>query len=345
MKKRIVSLLVMATLVFSFTGCSSVKTDSTESKTVSKTEKYKAELQKGIDNLGNSDSNYVISNILEAPEGTTYYLENFATSGESFTEYPVDKEGNLGALNAATDEDADNQDYVITDWITADGKIYLNNSKSAKTADYYSLPDSYANICKSRNVMYLDTMINDFTKITKEEDKKEVDLGDSDKVKLTMYKCVLPKDKVENYLAVGSIAMYKSLNNDKNTSDSVKKLCNYYLSDLGETMYFSDANVYLGVDENKVVRTYSLEVGGLGSRLYLTKTVLYGIFQDEKEPDFTNVKSYASSLEELADYLAKSNKDYSTALNELNTIGNKANNLSEEELKSLTNNSSTETSK
>ena len=132
-------------------------------------------------------------------------------------------------------------------------------------------------------------------------------------------------------MAVGSIAMYKSLKEEEGTSKNVKKLCDYYLKDLGETMYFSDANVYLGIDNNKVVRTYSLEVGGLGSRLYLTKTVLYGIFQDEKEPDFTNVKSYASSLEDLADYLAKSNKDYSTALNKLNTIGN-----SEDELKSLT---------
>lgn len=130
--------------------------------------------------------------------------------------------------------------------------------------------------------------------------------------------------------------MYKSLKEEEGTSKNVKKLCDYYLKDLGATMYFSDANVYLGVDENKVVRTYSLEVGGLGSRLYLTKTVLYGIFQDEKEPDFTNVKSYASSLEELADYLAKQKKDYSTALTELYQYGNDAGNLSEDDLKSIT---------
>ena len=211
MKKRIVSLLVMATLVFSFTGCSSVKTDSTESKTVSKTEKYKAELQKGIDNLGNSDSNYVISNILEAPEGTTYYLENFATSGESFTEYPVDSNGNLGKISDSDTNSNEKLNYQLTDWITADGKMYLNNSKSSDEKEFYSLPDSYANICKSRNVMYLDTMINDFSKITKESEKQTVDIGDKEKTTLTMYKCVLPKDKVANYLAVGSIAMYKSL--------------------------------------------------------------------------------------------------------------------------------------
>ena len=101
-------------------------------------------------------------------------------------------------------------------------------------------------------------------------------------------------------------------------------------------MYFSDANVYLGIDNNKVVSTYSLEVGGLGSRLYLTKTVLYNGYQNEKEPDFSNVKTYVSSIEDLADYLAEQKKDYSTALTELYQYGNDASNLSEDELNSLT---------
>ena len=89
---------------------------------------------------------------------------------------------------------------------------------------------------------------------------------------------------------------------------------------------------YLGVDENKVLRTFSLEVGGLGSRLYLTKTVLYGVYQDEKEPDFSECKSYASSIEDLADYLAKSGKDYSTAINEMYQMGNKVNQIPDADL-------------
>ena len=180
--------------------------------------------------------------------------------------------------------------------------------------------------------MYMDTMLNDFSKVEKQEDTQELDLGDSDKVKLTMYNCVLPKDKVARYLAVGSIAMYNALDKDEESSENVKKLCQYYLKDLGETMYFSDANVYLGVDENKVLRTFSLEVGGLGSRLYLTKTVLYGVYQDEKEPDFSECKSYASSIEDLADYLAKSGKDYSTAINEMYQMGNKVNQIPDADL-------------
>ena len=130
--------------------------------------------------------------------------------------------------------------------------------------------------------------------------------------------------------------MYKSLKEEEGTSKNVKKLCDYYLKDLGATMYFSDANVYLGLDNNKVVRTYSLEVGGLGSRLYLTKTVLYDGYQSEKQPDFSNVQTYATSIEDLADYLAEQKKDYSTALTELYQYGNDAGNLSEEDLKSLT---------
>ena len=340
MKKKLVSLVMIATLSFGLLGCSNATTDT---KKETKSSTAKTELQTAVDNLGNSDTNYVISNILEAPEGNTYYIENYATSGQSFTEYPVDSNGNLGSIETTSsdsdesisDEDAANQDYVITDWITDDGKMYLNNSKTSSKSEYFSLPDSYADICKSRNVMYMDTMLNDFSKITKQDDKQELDLGDSDKVKLTMYKCVLPSDKVAKYLAVGSIAMYNALDKDEKSSENVKKLCEYYLKDLGETMYFSDANVYLGVDENKILRTLSLEVGGLGSRLYLTKTVLYGVYQDEKEPDFSDCKTYASSIEDLADYLANSGKDYSTAINEMYQMGNKVNQIPSSDLEDL----------
>lgn len=335
---------MIATLALGMVGCGTSNTATTKTKT-SKSTKAIDELQTAVDNLGNSDTNYVISNILEAPEGSTYYIENYATSGSSFTEYPVDDNGNLGVLNTTTvgddatqeeqDEAAANQNYVITDWITDEGKMYLNNSTSSDKDEYFSLPDSYANICKSRNVMYLDTMINDFTKIEKQDKKQDLDLGESDKVKLTMYNCVLPSDKISKYLAVGSLAMYSSLKNAKDTSENVKKLCDYYIKDLNETMYFSDANVYLGVDENKVVRTFSLEVGGLGSRLYLTKTVLYGVYQDEKEPDFSNVKTYASSIEDLADYLAKSGKEYSSAINEMYQMGNKVNQIPNADLEGI----------
>lgn len=327
MRKKIVSLLVMVTLVFSFTGCSSVKTDEKDSKSTDKMKQYKAELQEGVDNLSNSDSNYIISNILESPDGTTCYLENFSTAGESYTEYPMDSDGNIGNLSSASDNDT-KYNYLITDWLTEDGKMYINNAKTNENYEFYSLPDSYANICKSRNVMYVDTMLNDFTSITKEDESQEVDLGEKNNVKLTMYKGVIPSDKVKNYLAVGSIALYKTLKEDTNTSDNVKKLCDYYLEDLNETMYFSDANVYLGVDANKVLRTYSLEVGGLGSRLYLTKSVLYGNYQDEKTPDFSEVKPYSETLNDLADYLAESGKDYGKALNELYKDGETLNNLS-----------------
>ena len=339
MKKRLVSLVLVVTFALSMVACGTTTNKSSNAKDKGSA---KSELQTAVDNLGNSDTNYVISNILEAPEGNTYYIENYATSGQSFTEYPVDSNGNLGVIEQTTtdenvdqdtsDKNAANQDYVITDWITDEGKMYLNNSKSSKKEEYFSLPDSYADICKSRNVMYMDTMLNDFSKVEKQEDTQELDLGDSDKVKLTMYNCVLPKDKVARYLAVGSIAMYNALDKDEESSENVKKLCQYYLKDLGETMYFSDANVYLGVDENKVLRTFSLEVGGLGSRLYLTKTVLYGVYQDEKEPDFSECKSYASSIEDLADYLAKSGKDYSTAINEMYQMGNKVNQIPDADL-------------
>ena len=248
MKKRLVSLVLVVTFALSMVACGTTTNKPSNAKGKGSA---KSELQTAVDNLGNSDTNYVISNILEAPEGNTYYIENYATSGQSFTEYPVDSNGNLGVIEqtttdenvdqATSDKNAANQDYVITDWITDEGKMYLNNSKSSKKEEYFSLPDSYADICKSRNVMYMDTMLNDFSKVEKQEDTQELDLGDSDKVKLTMYNCVLPKDKVARYLAVGSIAMYNALDKDEESSENVKKLCQYYLKDLGETMYFSDA--------------------------------------------------------------------------------------------------------
>lgn len=331
MKKRIVSFLVMATLVFSFTGCSSVKTENKNSESKDNFIEYKTELQEAVDNLNVCESNYMISNILESPQGTTCYIENYSTAGYSFTEYPMDKEGNLGQLQLTGDEEEGDIDYLTTDWITEDGKMYLNNSQDASKAEYYKMPDTYADICKSRNVMYMDTMLKDFIEITKEETTSEVDLGEIDKVELTMYKCVLPKEKVKNYLAVGSLALYESMKADEATSDSVKKLCDYYIKDLNETMYFSNANVYVGVDANKVLRTYSLEVGGLGSRMYLTKTVLFNGYQDLKQPDFKNVSNYCDTLTDLAEYLEETGEDYGKAITKLYHDGTKIESIGDTE--------------
>ena len=122
MKKRLVSLVLVVTFALSMVACGNTTNKPSNAKDKGSA---KSELQTAVDNLGNSDTNYVISNILEAPEGNTYYIENYATSGQSFTEYPVDSNGNLGVIEQTTtdenvdqdtsDKNAANQDYVITD--------------------------------------------------------------------------------------------------------------------------------------------------------------------------------------------------------------------------------------
>ena len=67
---------------------------------------------------------------------------------------------------------------------------------------------------------------------------------------------------------------------------------------------FSDAIVTIGVSDD-MLKYMSLETGGLGTRLYLTKSVIMGSISPRQEPDFSEAKDYTTTLQEKADYISE----------------------------------------
>ena len=67
---------------------------------------------------------------------------------------------------------------------------------------------------------------------------------------------------------------------------------------------FSDANVTFGIDPNGILRFVGIEVGGLGSRLYMTKVVVATSNPNIRDnPDLSGAKAYSSILSEPAELI------------------------------------------
>ena len=110
--KKILIFGLWLTLVWGITGCSK---DSTKTVDNSINNDALQSIKSGMNNLKSFSDTYIISNILEAPDGTVSYI-NVNSSNGNYIEYPVDKEGNLGVV----DGDSEEVTYTLTDWLTSD---------------------------------------------------------------------------------------------------------------------------------------------------------------------------------------------------------------------------------
>ena len=108
-------------------------------------------------------------------------------------------------------------------------------------------------------------------------------------------------------------------------------MCDYYIDDFDFRLVTSDANVYIGVDINGVLRYMCLEVGGLGARLYMTKIVVeLGNSNPRDLPDFSTAVDFSVTLSDLADFVA-SYDSYEDALDALSSMPEVDSNLGREE--------------
>lgn len=269
----------------------------------------KATLESALSSLESYDSTYTVSSILEAPDGDTIYIEINCADG-NYTEYPVDADGNIGTI----ENTGEGTPYMLSDWITGNGEMYLVSSDSENNTIFYRLPDKYAEICSSRSVMYVDKMIDRFTSIEYLQDA-QADIGNGTET-VSLYKCTLPSEYVREILGVGSYSLYDSIRQTHSDNTNVVTLCNYYLKDLDMNLTFSDAYVTLGVVDG-MLKYMNLEVGGLGSRLYLTKAVITVPVTVREVPDFSGAPDYVVSMQEYADYIA-SFGSYEEAIASLN---------------------------
>lgn len=281
-------------LACSFIGCSG-KLGGNEK--VNK--EYKAELEEALYKLKTTEG-YIVQTYMEAPDGNAAYLE-VVKDGGSYTEYPVDADGNI--TDSLLGGSSGNGDYALADWLDADGNSWIVQTDSAGDLVYYSLPQSYGRKCLSRNVGYFDLMLDSFTEVEKQADTETADIGDGSE-EYTLYKCKLPSDVVKEILGMNTYGLYSAYKDDSKTEDNIKTLCGYYIDELNMSLTFSDANVMVAVADGQL-RQLTIEVGGLGTRLYVTKSFLTkGEYEVRERPDFTDSKDYMETMREVADYVA-----------------------------------------
>ena len=307
MTKKVITLLLAISMILSLVACSDTKKADGGTPDATALKEVKA----GFEKLKGTEK-YLISNTLKAPDGNASYLE-VVKKDCSYTEYPVNSDGTIKADAVVG---AENTSYSLADWLDLNGDMYVNqpststdkdtsDKKKASVADSFSkMPKTYANLCQGRRTLYLDKIIDSLTSLKKEKDTKKMDLGQGEET-FTVYKGKIPSSTVKEVLGVGTKGLYESIIKDHGKDANIKSLCNQYLEKLEMDLTFSDANVTFGVADG-VIRQMTIETGGLGTRLYFTKTVLTKLkFNEREKPDFSKCKSYVDSMKEVANYVAK----------------------------------------
>lgn len=288
--KKITSVLLVGVMLFGLTACS-------ESGNSNQLEENKAVLSKALDKL-KEDEEYIISTSVNAPDGDVYYL-TVNTKDGCYTEYPVDSDGNYGTLSYG--EVSDNQQYVLTDyWVDSSNSYFLNTEDGETLA--YKYPAEYSKELQSRGIMYFDEMLENFTSI-KFKETKTADIGNGDE-DLKIYECELPSEYMHDFFGKTSLALYEAILKETD-NDNMKNLCKYYLDEYDMTLTFSNANVFVGIDNTGKLKYVDIMVGGLGSKMYMVMSILENDFTARTTPDFSNALKYTDSIAEVANFVAQ----------------------------------------
>lgn len=335
MFKKFLSFALCGIMLVSLSACSNGQ------ETAQLNSEYVTAVKDAAAKLNSTYTDYIVTTTLEAPDGDTQYLE-VKHEDTSYTEYSVSDDSEVGTIAYGS---ADSITYSLTDWLTKDGKYYMFGSDNDGNSVTYSLPTAYKDLVSDRVMLYANKFVDNALSIEKYDDLT-LNLGDGSQT-YTSYKVKVPASVVKDVLGVSTYGVYKTIEDDKDTSANIKKLCSYYLEDLDMNLTFSDANVILGIDSDGILKYACLEVGGLGTRLYYTKAVVATKNSNVRStPDFTNAQTYASSLSDLADYVADYDS-YDEAVKALNEKSSLTNSSTESSTETTTESeeSTTETNK
>ena len=335
MFKKFLSFALCGIMLVSLSACSNGK------ETAQLNSEYVTAVKDAAAKLNSTYTDYIVTTTLEAPDGDTQYLE-VKHEDTSYTEYSVSDDNEVGTIAYGS---SDSITYSLTDWLTKDGKYYTFGSDNDGKSVTYSLPTAYKDLVSDRVMLYANKFVDNALSIEKYDDLT-LNLGDGSQT-YTSYKVKVPASVVKDVLGVSTYGVYKTIEDDKDTSANIKKLCSYYLEDLDMNLTFSDANVILGIDSDGILKYACLEVGGLGTRLYYTKAVVATKNSNVRStPDFTNAQTYASSLSDLADYVADYDS-YDDAVKALNEKSSSTNSSTESSTETTTESeeSTTETNK
>lgn len=282
-------LLLALILLLCTVGCGSNKKDEVTDNNIDTESKDK--IQTALDNLKSFEGDYIISNVIEAPDGKANYLD-VKTSNGSYTEYPVE----------SNDKESGEVSYSLSDWLSANNKdYYILVTDDKNNTVFAKCPNDYAELCSSRNLMYMDKMLDNFTSI-KYMETVTSDIGNGSE-NIELYRCELPSDVVTEVLGVNTLGLYSSIQKNYTDNEDIQKFCEYYLRDLKMSMTFSDAVVTVGISDN-LLKYVSIEVGGLGTRLYSTRALITKNVEVRDVPDLSNSVDYITTIQDYASYIA-----------------------------------------
>lgn len=231
--------------------------------------------------------NYIISTFVQAPMGNTSYIE-YVTPEMSAT---LVDDANIETAYQA--QDLTQANYRVND-VIKDGHLYFvydnTDEDGNAVTEIYQAPDNYAKECSARRYMFFDWMKDNLTDLEYVENT-ETDLGNGT-VSMDVYKATLSSDAVKRILGNGTYTLYKMVQ-DTTENEGLKKLMGWLADDIDFTLVYSDANALFGIVDGSLAYV-NLEIGGLGSKMYVTKCFIEDTTVASKVtiPELTNVVSY-----------------------------------------------------
>lgn len=250
-----------------------------------------------------TENEYVVTTYLSDPASYQGFIEVY-DNGASYTKIP---DGVTTDSSLAWQQRTEDSVYYLSDYITADNKMYLCETSDGTSYEFYSVPKTYAEKCRTRDVMFLDKILESCSDVEYIE-TTVFDIGDGEET-MDVYELTIPSDTVRALYSLGSYDLYDSIRMGYPNNLGLIKLMTWYLEDLSPCLTYSDGKVTVAVCDN-VPRYLNIEVGGLGSRAYITKCISFASFDEAKieKPDFSNAVEYVTLYEEFADVC----KDYDT---------------------------------
>lgn len=305
--KKAVSLLLCLSMLFALSACGG---DSAGASS-----QYTAEIKASADKLSSTYTNYIIATTVEFAGNTQEYIE-VVKGDDIYTEYSVSEDGVLGTIPYGSSETIQ---YALVDW-THDNQFY----SFAGTADngdvIYKFPTNYATkYAGDREMLFVNRLLAGASNITPKDDI-QVDIDGTGVATYKGYQMTVSAKTVADILSFDTQGLYLSIKDEEKSGSNISKLCDFYLEDMTGIWTYSDARVVVGVDSNMMLRFMTLEVGGLGTRMYVTKTVVATSNPNVREtPDFTTAVPLVSTMKEMADIIAQY-PDHDSAVAALNTL-------------------------
>lgn len=302
--KKIVAVLLSAAMVLGLCACG-----STDGPTIN--EEYKTEIAAAAKKLSDTYSNYVISNSVERDSSGYEYIE-CVKGGDVYTEYSVDEEGYLGTIQYGSVETAS---YILSDW-THDGKYYSFTVDDEGNDAIYLFPSSYATKYNyDREMLWANRLLAGALSI---EPYNTIQLTTADGISdLKTFKMTVSGSTIADLFSAESKGTYLALKDEEKSGTNIAKLCDYCIDDYEKVNVYADAEVLVGIDENGILKYVEIAVGGLGTMMYMTKIVADVRNPNVRDlPDFTGSVPIASTLVELADFVAQY-PDYDSAMSAL----------------------------